>query len=283
MKRLIDVLATTVTDSSGNSLAGASVYTYLAGTTTLHTVYEDWDLEDPHPNPLTLNSGGWIQAYSDRRLKLVIVNSAGSTVRTIDYVGTDDEDLTEASINVIAGPGLTDYGDDGLQTEVDGSTITVGADGLEVVDGGITQDKRVALGQQLSSACASFTRTGTAYGDITNLSVSITTTGRPVFVGLVGEGTDFSYVDVDKTSVSAAVNVTVMIKFLRDSTTLSSQKAVFGGTASNDLSGSIPVSSFWHIDTPSAGTYTYKVQMRTGDATDTTGSIVNAKLIAYEL
>lgn len=93
MIRLIDTLAAGVTDDAGAPLASGTVTTYLAGTTTLYTVYQDFELSNPHPNPATLDAAGRLIAYADTRVKLVIATSAGVTVRTVDNVGNADSDI----------------------------------------------------------------------------------------------------------------------------------------------------------------------------------------------
>lgn len=93
MVQLIDVLAAGVTDSSGAVVASGTVTVYTAGTTTLQTVYQEYELENPHSNPLTLDAAGRAVAYADGRVKLVISNSSGSVVRTIDDVGIEDADV----------------------------------------------------------------------------------------------------------------------------------------------------------------------------------------------
>jgi hypothetical protein len=66
---------------------------------------------------------------------------------------------------------------------VDGTIATA-----DIADGAITQAKRAALGQQISASSDTFSTGSATYVAVTNLSVSITTTGRPVILFLQPDG-----------------------------------------------------------------------------------------------
>lgn len=143
----------------------------------------------------------------------------------------------------------------------------------KILDGNVTQAKRAALGQQLSTACGGYSTTSATYVDVTNLSVTITTTGRPVFIGLIADdAATSSYLGTGTAAGAASVS---RFAILEGATTIAITEL-----AGDDLTA-IPVSSFSTIRVPSAGTYTYKVQAKLVGV----GSAVvnNAKLIAYEL
>jgi len=101
MIKLVDILASGIKDAVGEPLAGGTVTSYLAGTTTLETLYEDFELDDPHSNPLTLDAAGMAVAYSTERVKLVFHNSSGTLVRTINNVGTNNSDVPSSTEQVI--------------------------------------------------------------------------------------------------------------------------------------------------------------------------------------
>lgn len=135
--RLINLLASGIRDTAGVLAANAQVYSYRAGTTTLTPLYEDFDLTDPFPNPLTLDAAGVAIAYVDRKVKLLIVDEDGATIRQIDHVGTDSSDVAAAATSVQAGAGLTTDGDGALAVNPDGETITVDSDTIKVPNDGI--------------------------------------------------------------------------------------------------------------------------------------------------
>lgn len=144
MKSLIHILQSGLKDSSGNALASGTVTFYEAGTTTLATVYQDYDLERPHSNPATLDSYGKLKAYADGRIKLVSATSAGAVVETIDNVGTSDSDLSAAVTDLSAGTGLLVNDEDALAVDVDGTTISFNEeDQLEVQVSELVDDETI--------------------------------------------------------------------------------------------------------------------------------------------
>lgn len=76
-------------DASGRPLASGAVYTNAAGTNTPQATYADYTGTTPNPNPIILNAAGkppngiWLNA---QQFKFIIKNSAGTTIRTMDYV-----------------------------------------------------------------------------------------------------------------------------------------------------------------------------------------------------
>jgi hypothetical protein len=150
----------------------------------------------------------------------------------------------------------------------------------KIDDLAVTQGKRAALGQQLSASCGSFSTTSGSATDVTNLSVTITTTGRPVFVGVFPDGAGFDGVMGATLSVNA-IRVNARFYFKRDAT-LIAQTTIMSNGASGDIEIDIPSSNFWIIDVPAAGTYTYKMQAQILSA-NTTAWVRYTKLIAYEL
>ena len=139
--RLIDIMQAGFLDGSGEPLDSGTVTVYDAGTTNLRTVYQDFDLGTPHQNPLTLDSEGKAKAYTDQRVKLLVKNSLGQTVATIDNVGTESTDLTDSSADQLAGDGLQAPGDGTLAVNVDGVTLEVDTDTVRVKDSGISKAK----------------------------------------------------------------------------------------------------------------------------------------------
>lgn len=119
-------------------------------------------------------------------------------------------------------------------------------------------------GVALSASSGVFSTTSATPVDVTNCSVTLTTTGRPVWVGLTYDGSG------NGASVSNTTNTSTLV-ILRGATT------VFNASL-NGLVGPAPVQTY---DFPAAGTYTYKVQISTQAAS--TGSVIRCRLLAYEL
>lgn len=140
MIQLVQMLAAGVTDDSGNVVANGTVTFYTAGTTTLQTVYEDFELEDPHSNPATLDAAGKLFAYAEDRIKCVISDSTGAVVRTVDNIGISSNDINSAAVTGTAGNGLIET-DNQLDVNVDGSTLTIEDNVIKIPDGGVTSDE----------------------------------------------------------------------------------------------------------------------------------------------
>jgi hypothetical protein len=136
-----------------------------------------------------------------------------------------------------------------------------------------------SVGQQTSSASGSFSTTSATYVDVTNLSVAITTTGRPVIVAVIADTTAAgAYIGA---SVSTGLGAGWNVKLLRDATTAAIWTMTLDATGGGSGAYAMFVPGcLMHIDVPAAGTYTYKLQQR---RIGTNATFANCKLVAYEL
>lgn len=153
-------------------------------------------------------------------------------------------------------------------TEANMAPLSIGTP--ELINGSVTQPKRAALGQQISSGVSSYSPSSSD-NPVPGLSISITTTGRPVWIGLIGNGL------IGDLSVSSGL---LVLQLVRNST------LVYGaemGSPVNGISTFVPQSSFQTIDTPSAGTYTYTVLARYDTVSSGGAAIEQCRLCAYEL
>jgi hypothetical protein len=118
-----------------------------------------------------------------------------------------------------------------------------------------------------------------SYTDVTNLSVTITTLGRPVKIFLQ-PGNSFTNSSII-TSNSSTASVS-FLKIVRDTTDIAEFKirALAGGATS--AASDIPPGCIVFVDEPAAGTYTYKLQARGSTGSTYTG-VDHCKLVAYEL
>ncbi len=138
---------------------------------------------------------------------------------------------------------------------------------VKITDANVTRAKLEAVGQQVSSSSSTFTTTSTTYVDVTNLTVTITTTGRPVVLVLQ------STTDADNSGIRA-VTGDARLKFLRGATELPMYRYP-ALVADSYYAGSIML-----LDVVAAGTYTYKIQ---GKITAGTLSVTCMVLSAWEL
>lgn len=178
---------------------------------------------------------------------------------------------------------------------VDNSTIEVNSNTVQVKASGITttQISSQAVEQNnlyirtansstasagnvaISSSCGSFTTTA---GDnnpqlVTNLSVTLTTTGRPVIIKIIPDINSSSSGEGSRINDDTAGGMAIRIK--RDASFIS----VF--TLSGDGSGTAYWSPFDTLDVPSAGSHTYSVYVNTNISGN--AAIFNMRLMAYEI
>lgn len=149
----------------------------------------------------------------------------------------------------------------------------------KIADGAVTQAKRVALGQQVSSSSGVYSTSSGSYVDVTNLSVTITTTGRPVYVGLQSDGTAGGSLNGGHNAGAQGLGG---FEILRGATVITGVAVGTIAAGAASVYVSVPHSTLHVIDVPAAGTYTYKVQAKTITAGGFAG-VENAKLVAYEL
>lgn len=163
-------------------------------------------------------------------------------------------------------------------SSVDAAAIAANAvTTVKINDAAVTNAKLSTLNYGISSSSGAFS-SSSSEADITNLSVTITTSGRPVRLALIGIGNTTSYIYVQGTATQTAG-----VKFIwyRDSTVLGTDIVSNNGAGLTGAYLGQPVSSLQYFDAPAAGTYTYKLAggLTAGD----TWQVNYAALIAYEV
>jgi hypothetical protein len=164
-----------------------------------------------------------------------------------------------------------------------GSTqiASLGVATSNIANNAVTRTQLASVGQQISTPVGSFTTSSGSFVPVTGLSVTITTSGRPVMVFLQPDGTTSSGL-LGITSSSITTQATGSLNVKRGAT------LVFTMTVGGPItSASAPLFfplGLMLLDTPSAGTYTYAVQAATFAGAGTPSfSINDSVLVAYEL
>lgn len=176
---------------------------------------------------------------------------------------------------------LTKIDSDNIQTSaVTTALLAAGAVTEDkIAAGNVTRAKLASFNYTLSSSCGSFTSSSASLVDVTNLSASITTSGRPVRIVLVSANNSGAW-SIFGGAVAGA-SATFYAYILRGSTEIGIQALTVGATGGTLAGASVPCSAVSHIDVVGAGTYTYKVQISivgTGLV-----AITEAKLLVYEI
>lgn len=137
-----------------------------------------------------------------------------------------------------------------------------------------------------SSPVTSYTTISTTFESITLLTVSITTTGGNVVVGVVGANNGIASFN-GSTSVAAGTTDYIGAEFQVNRGVTFVGGANFKSFFSNTTAGGISAGASTTLpgmffDSPSAGTHTYTVQIRKTNSTSGTAGLSNVKLVAYE-
>lgn len=174
----------------------------------------------------------------------------------------------------------------------DGTTIVINSNQVQaatVLDHGITPIKlqamttgtSVAVGNfAISASCGNFTTTSTGSA-VTNLSVTLVTSGRPVKLGLMPVAGTASVGNVSTRNALGTPDST--IKFRRGGVVISTQEIGVDAAinTSNITEVSLTSSMFSCYDIVAAGTYTYDVLV--GSTNHDTSGVLNTVLYAYEI
>lgn len=160
----------------------------------------------------------------------------------------------------------------------------------KILDQNVTQAKLAARatgttvaagGVAISNSSGTFTKTTTPEEDITNLSVTITTTGRPVVIFCIGASAANSFFSLNPTAPNGAMTALLFID--RGGSDIVNM-SISIEQSSTGVTFKYAPSTVYHIDPVAAGTYTYKV--RVALASVVAGTTFNAeaiKLVAYEI
>lgn len=149
----------------------------------------------------------------------------------------------------------------------------------KILDANVTRAKLASVGQQISSSSGLFTTSSASLVDVTNLSITITTTGRPVMLLL--QPTASNLPKPELSVIWSGGGGRVQMAVFRDATQIS----IFQNVRETD---SVPNSALLQnitfpgvfLDAPAAGTYVYKVQALVDAGTL---AVTEMKLVGYEL
>ena len=162
-----------------------------------------------------------------------------------------------------------------------GSLMTsTGANAIQVATTRSTGTSVGTGGVAISGNSGVFSTASASFVDVTNLSVSITTSGRPVELKLIQAISSSGLV---RNTTGTSTFSTLSIQFLRDGVAIAlffAKSGMLSGATGADFE--LPPSAFAFLDTPAAGTYTYKVQARLIGG-GTLMDVINCALVAYEI
>jgi hypothetical protein len=183
-------------DSNGDPLAGGKVYSYIAGTATPQDTYTDSTGATPNSNPIILDGNGEANIWIGNLVyKFVIKDSLDNVLKTEDNV----ELLSDGSVTA-----------------------------AKIAAGAVTQAKLGA--KTVTTSPITFASTSSTTAIAATGACSITTTGRPVSVRLIGEAAAGIPAFL-KINANQVIPATGTIEIFRDLIKISSQS--FGGVRTN--------------------------------------------------
>lgn len=132
-------------DANGVPLAGGSLTTYLAGTTTPLATYTDQSGVTPNTNPIVLDSSGGASVWlGTSAYKFLLKDSLGNQIALVDNIsaiqpGSVTKDKLGANVAGVALLQNTTTNVGALDVQVDNSSIGVnGSNELYILPGGVT-------------------------------------------------------------------------------------------------------------------------------------------------
>jgi hypothetical protein len=189
---------------------------------------------------------------------------------------------------------LDTSGNMGAALNVDNSSLQWTSNTLAIKAKGVTQNMLAnratgttvaAGGIAVSSVQVLFVGSDATWEAVPALSVTITTTGRPVWVGLIPAASNPSPSDpYGVIGVQSGLSTIISAEFgiFQDATQVAFTELRTQVSSAVSERYFIPASSLHTIVLPAAGTYTYTVQAQQGDPTSEY-YVLGAALVAYEI
>ena len=209
----------------------------------------------------------------------ILANATGALVHGTWGI----QDVTGGKTTTLSSPsGLAADQTITFPTALPGSTLPVSLSAAGAMScAALTRPQLPAVGQQVASvSTGGFSTSSATYVDVTNATITITTTGRPVVLLLQPDGTsNAAYVG---TFGATSASSTAFFKMLRAGSDLAVFSLKATGTDGTDTYDNVPPGLIHYVDVVGAGTYTYKLQAKRNGAADT-AEVFYSLLVAYEL
>lgn len=206
-----------------------------------------------------------------------VASGKGVTIKTVNSLASNyNLVLPSGNAGEVNSFMLSDTSGNMSYAAVDGTTIlngsgTVSAGVMQTANyaaNSVTRPKLVAVGQQISSSSGLFSTASATYVSVTNMNVTITTTGRPVVLAILPPGGGSSAFFTSDGAIKIAIN--------NGSSNIAEWALQPAPTGTWILPGSL-----WFLDVPGASTITYTVKALLTSGTFC--NVDNCKLAAYEL
>lgn len=264
----------TITGMTGTTASvvfssGTGVFTFQQATSTAGNL-DIGSLIIRYPGSYPSPSGNYISIQAPTSL-------ASGYVITLPALPAQTNVSTLSAMGVMSSVTWDAVGSNMTSTGANAIAATMTATGANAIQATTTRATGTSVGiggVAISPSCGMFFTTSSLLTPITNLSVTIVTSGRPVFIGLQSDGSSINQPGFIGCTISTGATE---ITLYRGSTAISSE-AVSGG--STDFGSSPGQINF--VDVVAAGTYTYTARAA-GLGGGGTFVVFYTTLVAYEL
>lgn len=211
-------------------------------------------------------------------LSLVTLSNTGAFGTQLTITGSQIAAATITGSN-IASATITG-GNIAAATILTGNIAAATILGSNIANATVAKANMVAVGQAISASSGAFTTTSTSLTNVTNMSVTITTTGRPVMIIIQPASGANGFFAVRR--VSGTGNSTGLIGVTRDAS-LIAEAELFNGASVAAVATTLVIPGSFHFfdPSPSAASHTYNFQAAT--VANSEIDITNCVIVAYEL
>jgi hypothetical protein len=185
---------------------------------------------------------------------------------TLDQFGNETAPWTVDGLTIVVASNIIKV-PTGAITSTQIANNAVGT--AQIANGAVTAPKLAALNYQISGESGTFTYSGPGSVAVTNLSITLTTSGRPVRLFLQPVAAS-----INTANLQVAAGAGATFQLFRGATDIF--EIVFGNPGSTSKPQAQPLDV---IDTPTAGTYTYQVKLNNGGGVQ----VNHFTLVGYEL
>ena len=134
---------------------------------------------------------------------------------------------------------------------------------------------------KISSSSSGYSTTSTSTADVTNLSVTIVTTGRPVqLLTIPSDGTNLCRIIISRATNSGSATIYLD----KDGSNIAAWEIVNNTGGATSIYSGMPCGMINYLDVPTAASHAYKLRAKVNNGTSTeTLYFLHALLAAYEL
>lgn len=234
-------------------------------------------ISDRAPNDRKSDLRGDYHPHKPYRCVGFLINPLSGPVGPVSFSEFYETALPEAMIAEVNFPYLNAHNSAG---QISSGGVSTRA----IANGAVTGPKKATLSFAISSSSGTFTTTSTTLTQVTNFSITLVTTGRPVFIFVQSDGLSVTNAGCVNCTAATATEAGAFFVIDRDAATAVYPTKLDFAPGSSTISDTItvPPGAVCAIDFPGAGSHTYILNAKVLGASMTAG-VLNCVMVAYEL